>query len=152
MFQFSRRAFSTTARNLKSLLEVPKPTKEIPDVDTFLKKIGRECSEHSEIFKNDWAKFFTMGSKQMKEEGIDTAVRRYILDWQEGFRQGQPLYEVKTLVKKHGGERRRKIYAADKKVKEKIRMAQLRKSYKKAATAERIQTRKWEKMHMDAEH
>lgn len=135
------------AHKAKRVLNIPKSSKEVPDVNTFLKKIGRGATENAETFENDWKKFFTMNSRKMKEEGIDTKLRRYILDWREKYAQGIPLDEIKLPVKKHGGERRKRIYAAEKKVKERIAAAQLRKAYRKKANLERIQKLKWENLH-----
>ncbi|QPG75697.1 hypothetical protein FOA43_003056 [Brettanomyces nanus] len=134
-----------------NLVLVPEPTKEVPDVDTFLNKIGHQASEASSTFENDWKKFFTMTSKQMKEGGIDTSVRRYILDWQEKYKKSIPLQELRTTQRKHGGERKSRIYAADKKVKDRIKMAQLKKAYRKKSVQEVIQTRRWEKLHREQE-
>ncbi len=139
------------APKVKKAVRIPKPSKEVPDVNTFLEKIGRGATENAETFENDWKKFFTMDSRKMKEEGIDTKLRRYILDWREKYAQGIPLGEIKLPVKKHGGERRRRIYAAEKKVKERISMAQLRKAYRKKTNLENIQKRKWEKLHLKAQ-
>ncbi|VEU23957.1 DEKNAAC105106 [Brettanomyces naardenensis] len=148
----SRRNFSSTLPGLKRLgaAVIPEPTEEVPDVNSFLNKIGRQASEQSGLFENDWKKFFSMSSKQMKDEGMETATRRYILDWQERFKKGVKLEEMKVVEKKHGGERASRIYAADKKVKERIKMAQLKKGYRKKAIQEVIERKRWEKLHRES--
>lgn len=130
---------------------VPEPTKVIPDVDTFLAKIGRQAAEHSAVFENDWNKFFTMSSDAMKEAGVDTKSRKYIMDWQERFRVGRPLQDFKLHPKTHGGERKAKTYAIERNAKDRIKLDQLKKKYRKESTQSTIQRNKWAKLHRQAD-
>lgn len=72
----------------KKDLPVPQPTPFVPDVETFLKLIGRDLS--AQISKiPSWQYLFTASSEKMKEAGIEPArSRRYILRWRDKFRRG----------------------------------------------------------------
>lgn len=92
---------------------VPAPSKEIPDADTFLKTIGRECGELGETFENKWENLFTWDSRTMKEKGVGVQQRRYILHQVHRFRNGEEIREVKKGKKSFfGGERNRKANIA----------------------------------------
>ncbi|KAG4300952.1 hypothetical protein PCK1_002651 [Pneumocystis canis] len=55
-----------------------------------------------------WDDFFTQTSAQMKINGIDVKTRKYILLWREKYRsQGEELYELPTMKKVGGGERKK---------------------------------------------
>lgn len=98
MFRFFVRSYSSI---------VPKPTAAVPDVQTFLTKIGRNTVEHVEHFPT-WSSLFTTKSVKLKELGIDVAQRRYILKQIEKFRQGEELQHFKLGKKSYfGGERKR---------------------------------------------
>jgi hypothetical protein len=108
------------ARFLHVTLEppaVPKPTPTVPDVSTFLTKIGRNTVQHADKFPT-WEEFFKFSTKQFRELGIEPARdRRYILRFREKFRvlatgqfAGDPgviLKEEKRPKKIDGGERRK---------------------------------------------
>jgi hypothetical protein len=83
----------------------------VPDVTTFLTRIGRNCAAHAAKF-GAWGALFDASSAQLKELGIEPArTRRYILRWRESYRRADgnlALVEHKRGVKKDGGERRRK--------------------------------------------
>ena len=132
--------------------DIPKPTETVPDVLTFLTKIGRKSEEHADVFENKWETFWSMDSKKMKDAGIDAKDRKYILSWRERFRKGLELQEFKESKKKHGGERREAQYASQKVILDRIALAQLKKKYKKQASQEIIQKKKWEKLHSEASH
>lgn len=89
-------------------------TKEnVHDLETFLKLIGRNCIEHAELFENDLNTFLNTPSKKMKNLGIDTRTRRYLLRWQHKFVNDlEPLREHKRGKKKNGGERKAKLVLA----------------------------------------
>ncbi|KAG7827365.1 hypothetical protein KL920_004619 [Ogataea angusta] len=108
----------------------PEPTEKVPDVSTFLQKIGRGVSEYTETFENDWQKFWELGSSGMKEQGLEPRARKYILDWQERYRKGAELHEIPRGEKLHGGERKRRIYLAEKRLKEARELAQLKRKFK----------------------
>jgi hypothetical protein len=55
--------------------KIPQPTEQVPDVTTFLNKIGRNCIEHEKHF-DSWEKLMTVSSKELKDAGIDTRDRR----------------------------------------------------------------------------
>ncbi len=67
---------------------IPKPRPFVPDVDTFLKLIGRGLSRHASKFPS-WEALFTMTSPQLKELGIEPPrARRYLLQWMQRYRKG----------------------------------------------------------------
>ncbi|EGD96939.1 hypothetical protein TESG_04363 [Trichophyton tonsurans CBS 112818] len=66
---------------------VPSPTPFVPDVETFLRLIGRNMSRYSSKITG-WKQLFTADSAELRELGIEmTRDRRYILRWREKFRQ-----------------------------------------------------------------
>jgi hypothetical protein len=99
------------AHTLKPVAQIVPPTAEIPDVQTFMKKIGRDASETTDHFES-WEHFMTASSEYMKEKGIDTRLRRYIISQREKFRQGLPVREYKRGKKSWGGERKRDEFRA----------------------------------------
>lgn len=75
-------AFSTSAVSSLQLVskaatdsKVPAPTEKVPDVETFLTKIGRKSAEAADNFES-WQDLFTMSSYEMKSKGIETRTRR----------------------------------------------------------------------------
>lgn len=109
-------------------LNIPPPTQDVPNVETFLTKIGRNAVEHAENFES-WEHLFTLSSADLKEKGIDTRLRRYILAWREKFRKGEELREFKRGVKKHGGERKRRLVMSQLKNQENMKLRALRKKW-----------------------
>ncbi|KAI5838549.1 IGR protein motif-domain-containing protein [Morchella snyderi] len=114
LFAAPRSAATTLARALHPSLPappIPPRTTAVPDVTTFLTKIGRNTTQHAAKFET-WEQFFGLTSAQMKALGIEpTRDRRYILHWREAFRVAGDrlvLREHKRGVKVDGGERRRK--------------------------------------------
>ncbi|CCF58104.1 hypothetical protein KAFR_0D04560 [Kazachstania africana CBS 2517] len=108
----SRRLLSIT-RTLSHVKQikpmVPKPTDDIPTVATFLEKIGRDCSEFTEVFEDKWSNLFTWDSAALKEKNIPIRQRRYILSQVEHFRNDSDVREIKRGKKSFfGGERKRK--------------------------------------------
>ncbi|ANB13375.1 Fyv4p [Sugiyamaella lignohabitans] len=85
---------------------VPSPTEQVPDVQTFLTKIGRNCSEYADKFES-WEHFMSVTTHELKEKGVDSRPRRYILAWREKFKRGEELTEIKRGKKRWGGERKR---------------------------------------------
>jgi len=85
----------------------PPPSKEIPTVESFLERIGRNCIEHKEHFPN-WHSLFALTSRQMKEKGIDVQARRYILHQVQKYRDGKKILAIKQGKKSYyGGEYKR---------------------------------------------
>lgn len=112
------RGFATSSPVLaRSALRVPEPTPQVPDVETFLKKIGRGAAEHLEHFPS-WPLLFKISSAELKEKGVETALRRYILNWRYKFSNdtGIKLKEIKTGKKQHGGERKMKEVLAKQRI------------------------------------
>ncbi|OAR01004.1 hypothetical protein LLEC1_02175, partial [Akanthomyces lecanii] len=67
---------------------IPRPRPFVPDVETFLKLIGRGLSRHASKFPS-WEALFTMTSPQLKELGIEPPrARRYLLQWMQRYRKG----------------------------------------------------------------
>ena len=71
---------------------VPPPTDRIPDVETFLKEIGRGCINFASKFTS-WNDLFESTGKVLKERDIPIVYRKYILKWTEQFRQGMEPIE-----------------------------------------------------------
>lgn len=96
------RLYSTSPR-------VPKPTQDIPDVKTFLTKIGRGLIEYEEQFPT-WESLFKISSRELKENGIDVTSRRYLLNQIQKLRVGEEKIKEHQLGKKsyYGGERNRR--------------------------------------------
>ncbi|KAF3906438.1 hypothetical protein ABW20_dc0105616 [Dactylellina cionopaga] len=89
-----------------------------PDVNTFLAKIGRKMIQHETKF-TDWDHFMTRTPEQLREMGIEPARdRRYLIDWRERYRNGIEPTEFKRGRKVDGGERRRKMVRALKRIAE----------------------------------
>ncbi|SMN18449.1 similar to Saccharomyces cerevisiae YHR059W FYV4 Protein of unknown function, required for survival upon exposure to K1 killer toxin [Maudiozyma saulgeensis] len=88
---------------------IPKPTEQIPDASTFLNVIGRNCSEFADAYENQWDNLFKWDSRVMKEKGIPTQQRKYILFQLEKFRDKQEIVAIDKGKKSFfGGERTRK--------------------------------------------
>ncbi|AMD19224.1 HBR323Wp [Eremothecium sinecaudum] len=88
---------------------MPAPTSAIPDVNTFLKVIGRKCDEFAENYNNEWKNLFEWDSAALKEKGIPPQQRKYILRQVERLRAGEPVIEFKKGKKSFfGGERKYK--------------------------------------------
>lgn len=106
------RSFSQSIVNYKT--NTSTYTKEnVHDLKTFLTLIGRNCVEHLDLFEGDLNKFIETPSKKMKDMGIDTRTRRYMLRWKHKFVNDlEPLREHKRGVKKNGGERKAKTVKA----------------------------------------
>ncbi|KAM3561781.1 hypothetical protein MY1884_002210 [Beauveria asiatica] len=67
---------------------IPSPRPFVPDVETFLKLIGRGLSRHASKFPS-WEALFTMTSAQLKELGVEPPrTRRYLLQWMQRYRKG----------------------------------------------------------------
>lgn len=82
-----QRSVSKSAKPTKKL-SVPQPTPFVPDVETFLKLIGRGLSAQTSKIAS-WDKLFTMSSEELKDAGIEPArTRRYLLRWRQKFRKG----------------------------------------------------------------
>lgn len=88
---------------------IPSPTSQIPDVTSFLTRIGRKCDEVAELYENNWDNLFLWDSRVLKEKGVSVQQRRYILHQVEKFRKNEPVVEIKKGKKSFfGGERNRK--------------------------------------------
>ncbi|EGV63778.1 telomere length regulation protein [Yamadazyma tenuis] len=85
----------------------------VHDLETFFTLIGRNSVEHLELFEGDLNKFLETDSKTMKNLGIDTRSRRYLLRWRHKFVNDlEPLREHTRGKKKNGGERKAKLVKA----------------------------------------
>ncbi|CDO93176.1 unnamed protein product [Kluyveromyces dobzhanskii CBS 2104] len=109
----ARRLFSShvacQAALKTSLRKTVSPSKQIPDVATFLNRIGRKCEEFAETYENKWDNLFIWDGKMLKEKGIPIEQRRYILNQVEKLRKGEDILEIKKGKKSFfGGERKRK--------------------------------------------
>lgn len=92
---------------------IPKPSDQIPDVDAFLTKIGRNCNELKDTFENNWDNLFKWDSKTLKEKGVNIQQRKYILNQVQNYRNNKPIDEIKLGKKSFfGGERKRKAFTA----------------------------------------
>lgn len=68
---------------------VPPPIPFVPDVQTFLKVIGRSSSQHASKFPT-WDALFSLSSAQLREVGLEPPrARKYILRWREKYRKGE---------------------------------------------------------------
>ncbi|KAF2433318.1 hypothetical protein EJ08DRAFT_74790 [Tothia fuscella] len=75
--------------NRLSTRPIPPPTPFVPDVETFLKLIGRQLSSHKAKIPS-WSALFTLSSVELRNLGIEPArSRKYLLRWRERFRQGK---------------------------------------------------------------
>ncbi|KAJ2959548.1 hypothetical protein NQZ79_g4985 [Umbelopsis isabellina] len=79
--------------------QVPSPRGEIMDVEAFLKHAGRGSDEAATKFQ-DWNHLFTASSRDLKEMGLPTKQRKYILSRVEFFRQGIDPYPIAVKPKK----------------------------------------------------
>lgn len=163
---FQCRLFSTSRSLLKNSpisKTIPKPTKEISDVASFLNHIGRSTSEFNEAFPT-WESLFTSTSKEMKAAGIDVKPRKYILEQVERYRKTAALNnnnpteifnatkEIKLHPKKHGGERNLNKYLAQKRILERIELAKTQKQYRKSQRALELKYKQLDKLHEQADH
>ncbi|CAI5757795.1 unnamed protein product [Candida verbasci] len=106
------RPFSTSFRNFQES-KVLYTKENVHDLETFLTQIGRNTIEFKDNFDNDLNKFLATTSEQMKEMGIDTNQRKYLLRWKDKFiNNTEPLKEHKTGKKRNGGERKAKTVKA----------------------------------------
>ncbi|EPS42711.1 hypothetical protein H072_3300 [Dactylellina haptotyla CBS 200.50] len=91
---------------------IPAASSTAPDVNTFLTKIGRNMIQHESKF-TDWDHFMGTTPQQLRDMGIEPARdRRYLIDWRERYRNGIEPTEYKRGVKVDGGERRKKMVRA----------------------------------------
>lgn len=108
----SRRLLSTSTILLRSqelTKNIPPPTADIPDVKTFLTRIGRKCDELTDVYENNWENLFTWGRELLKDKGVSVQQRKYILYQVEMMRQHKPIQEIKEGKKSFfGGERSRR--------------------------------------------
>lgn len=105
----------TTLRFLSTTRSVPKPTPKIPDVETFLKKVGRDCIEFKDTYENKWDNLFQWDGPILKEKGVPVPQRKYILSQVEKYRTNgdESVKEIKKGKKSFfGGERKRKEFKA----------------------------------------
>ena len=88
---------------------------------TFLTLIGRNSIEYKDLFEDDLNKFLSTTSAQMKNMGIDTRARRYLLRWRHKFLNDlEPLREHKLGKKRNGGERKAKTVIAKRQALERL--------------------------------
>ncbi|KAH9910011.1 IGR protein motif-domain-containing protein [Xylariomycetidae sp. FL2044] len=68
---------------------IPSPTPFVPNVETFLKVIGRGLSAHASKFPT-WESLFSLTSDELRELGVEPPrTRKYLLRWRQRFRQGR---------------------------------------------------------------
>ncbi|RCK56351.1 Protein FYV4, mitochondrial [Candida viswanathii] len=92
---------------------VPGTKETVHDLETFMRLIGRRCVELMEEFDNDLETFLRMSSAEMKEKGIDSRTRRYLINWRHKFVHGlEPLRTYSRGRKKNGGERKERRVVA----------------------------------------
>lgn len=109
------RLSTTTVRSISIARSIPKPTNKVPDVETFLKVIGRDCVEFKDTYENKWDNLFSWDGPVLKEKGVPIQQRKYILSQVENFRVSgdQAIKEIKRGKKSFfGGERKRKAFKA----------------------------------------
>lgn len=108
----SVRMFSATPSWLKT--NTSTRTKEnVHDLETFFDLIGRNCVDHLDAFEGNLDKFLNTSSKEMKNMGIDTRTRRYMLRWINKFQNDlEPLREHRRGQKRNGGERKARTVVA----------------------------------------
>ncbi|CAG8168648.1 unnamed protein product [Penicillium olsonii] len=79
---------------------IPAPTPFVPDVETFLKLIGREMSKQASKIPS-WEDLFNLSSNQLRQAGLEPArQRRYLIRKREKFRNGVygPGGDLHTVV------------------------------------------------------
>lgn len=148
----SLRYFTTTS-SLKRVLPatIPSPTTQIPDVESFLTKIGRNSAEFTSNFPN-WNSLFTATSNDLKSAGIDVPTRRYILKQVEYYRRFNNVNPIKKSVKKNGGERKLNQYLAQKRILDRIKTAQQLKIFRKESKNIDKLYEKFDKIHHNLGH
>ena len=62
------------------------------DPTTYCRQIGGDCEEYADKFENI-NEVFDLSSQQMKEKGVPTVQRKYILRCRELLRRGQLTFE-----------------------------------------------------------
>ncbi|OBA24676.1 hypothetical protein HANVADRAFT_4508 [Hanseniaspora valbyensis NRRL Y-1626] len=110
----TNRTFKTAAKigpvsSPKKEVVIPKPSEEIPDVQAFLTKIGRNSAEFADsVYENKWENLFLFKLKELKNKNMPIDTRRYVMSQVEKYRLGEfeLVKEVKNGVKKNGGERK----------------------------------------------
>ncbi|KAK5781655.1 mitochondrial 37S ribosomal protein mS41 FYV4 PWA37_004551 [Arxiozyma heterogenica] len=110
-----RLSSTTITRSISIARPIPKPTNNVPDVETFLKLIGRNCVEFKDTYENKWDNLFLWDGPVLKEKGVPIQQRKYILSQVQNFRISgdQSIKEVKKGKKSFfGGERKRKAFKA----------------------------------------
>lgn len=65
----------SVSRVVETYQQIPSPTEKVPDVHTFLEKIGRNCVQHEKHF-DSWEKLMTIRTQELKNAGVDTRDRR----------------------------------------------------------------------------
>ncbi|KAI6782850.1 Protein FYV4 [Emericellopsis cladophorae] len=67
---------------------IPSPRPFVPDVETFLKLIGRGLSRYASKFPS-WDSLFSLTGPELQQLGIEpTRNRRYLLRWMQKYRKG----------------------------------------------------------------
>lgn len=103
--------FRTSSIVLRRFLTVPATSQRVPDVATFLKIIGRKCSEHEQVYDSSWDNLFKWDGPMLKQKGIPIQQRKYILSQVQKYRLQGPdsIKEIPKGKKSFfGGERKRK--------------------------------------------
>lgn len=89
---------------------IPNPTADIPDVQAFLNKIGRDTAQYGEsVYENDWKKLFSYKGKHLKAKNVPVQTRRYILKHLEYFRleQFDLIHETEKKLTKSAQEKKK---------------------------------------------
>ncbi|KAF0359431.1 IGR protein motif-domain-containing protein [Gigaspora margarita] len=79
---------------------IPPPRGSITTHKEFLEKIGRDCGDLADKFR-DWDHLFTASSQEMKDAlELPTKQRRWILAWTQHYRDGLDPYNIPIRTKK----------------------------------------------------
>lgn len=92
-------------------LTAPKPRQELRTFADFCEVIGRSAKEHAEAF-GLFEEFLAAPLAVLKEKGIDTLLRRYMLRQRHRWTEGHFLRHIKQGKKYHGGEYKRLLVEA----------------------------------------
>ncbi|KAK5577717.1 hypothetical protein RB653_002662 [Dictyostelium firmibasis] len=75
-------------------------------VETFLKKIGRGCNQHVELFEK-WEDLMETTPRKLKDAQVPVVNRKWILHWVEQFKQGRdPVLISKSKSKSKSNKKK----------------------------------------------
>ncbi|KAL2313381.1 Protein fyv4, mitochondrial [Schizosaccharomyces pombe] len=105
---FIIRDFIFPFSNCRYASTVPSPRSGISNTNDFFKRIGRDTAEKVNGKFESWDGLFRKSTKTMKKEGIDVRTRKYIASQRNRFKEGFIVKPYPVMVKKNGGERRKR--------------------------------------------